>query len=268
MKTTREPGSSPSAAFTLIELLVVIAIIAILAALLLPALSSAKQKAQRIACTSNLKQLTLAALLYSGDFNDFIPPNLLNSPGQGWIDGNSRDLPGATNTALIENGVLFPQTKSIAIFRCPGNHEPVQGTGAFRVRDYSLNGMMGLNSDGAKYVHSSVPENLKFSQVQTPGPASANLFTDEQSSDDPRTTSIDDGYFAVNLDSKDWQNIPASRHGNGGVLSFADGHVEFWKWRESTTRTLQGNFIATTPLDRDLRRLKEATYSLDLLPTL
>ena len=62
--------SAPPPAFTLIELLVVIAIIAILAGLLLPALSSAKEKAKRAACKNNIKQFAVTAHLYAGDWND------------------------------------------------------------------------------------------------------------------------------------------------------------------------------------------------------
>ena len=230
-------------AFTLIELLVVIAIIAILAAMLLPALSKAKVKAQGTQCMNNLRQMMLGWRMYPDDHEDLLLASLNVSAEQRrvrWVGGGldfspQNDSNWDVNKDLAQSPLQPYIGKSYSVWRCPADQAMINFLGS---RTASAGRLPRVRSNSMSQVFDfggwlpNPPYRVYSKAGDIVNPAKTFVFVDEH------PDSINDGAFAVQMAEPGNTaariiDFPASYHNGACGFSFADGHSEIHRWQGS-----------------------------------
>lgn len=216
-------------AFTLVEMLVVVAIIVLLIALLLPSLGQAKETARTTQCMAQMRSITVGWRDYALDHEKLcVDPY----PGvDGWIgSGNS--------WAANELGKLPPYYgRSVETPQCPSDN-----SGHYRT--YSMNDHLG----------GAWPTSVPIRHMPK-RPSQTFVLLEEN---DPRGSNL--GAWVVYLDDGAWVDYVTGFHQGAMNISFADAHVETWKWQDDRTLAIK-SFYEPTPGNPDLERLQRAFIS-------
>jgi prepilin-type N-terminal cleavage/methylation domain-containing protein/prepilin-type processing-associated H-X9-DG protein len=203
-------------AFTLIELLVVIAIIAILMAILMPALNRVREQGRRAVCLNNVKQLAMAWHMYCDDNDDKII-NANTHDTTAWIHYE----PTLTEQQQLDGiriGPLYRYCPDVGLYRCPTG---IRG----EMVTYSIVDRM----NGHLAIAGATPDPVK-KRSQIRNLTQQIVFLDEGA--------LGASSWTVYYYKELWWDLITARHGDGTNFSFADGHSEYWKWKDPRTVTI------------------------------
>ena len=265
-----EDSRRSESGFTLVELLAIAAIVGIWAALLLPALARTRPTSEAAQCMNNLKQVMVATSMYTQDYQELFPPN----PDDGtlapynWCSGNAGIYAGQefnpdiladpsrmllapylrSNVSVFhctadwrvgtyqgrdpsKIGQMVPSARSISMSQAVGTVDPqfaVSGSGHSGKPTVPTNGpwLTGSHTVG----HGPWRTYGKTSDIVAPTPAGLFVFIEEN------PWSINDGGLSVSAGLPVWIDYPSTQHNLGGVVAFADNHVELHRWVTTALR--------------------------------
>jgi prepilin-type N-terminal cleavage/methylation domain-containing protein/prepilin-type processing-associated H-X9-DG protein len=250
------------AGFTLLELMAVVTIILIVVGLLSVALNQTRTRTMRVTCLDNMRQLQIAWRIYADDNNDFVALNKMAAPGgtvgiaaaprnstNSWVAGNPKE---DRTVDPLSHGTLFQYTRQAELYRCPMDSSTTR-FGTPRTRSYSIDSYLGGDDEE---LDSRVK--MRTTDLINPSPDRVFVFIEEH-----ENSIWGSGFMVYPRDRSGqtavmWNSIPSDRHMQGCNVTFADGHLEYWKWRTPK----KGNFTNKPVSPKELPDLRKVQDSI------